>query len=389
MQIRADPETLGGDDAPLPFVAEPSRDSADRLARLRLIRSRRVGPTTYRRLMAEHGDAAAALEALPGLAAAAGVSGYAVCPGGVALAEMKAAKRCAAAMLCIGDPGYPSALAEITDAPPVLWAVGRPQLLARPAIALIGTRNASSLGARMARRLAAELGEAGFVVVSGLARGIDALAHDAALATGTVAVMAGGVDVPYPAENTDLAAKIGRDGCRLSEQPPGLQPQARHFPRRNRIVSGLAQAVVVVEAAARSGSLITARAALDQGREVMAIPGHPMDGRAGGCNMLIRDGATLVRGAEDVIDALAPRDTACRPPRPDVGAPAATPGHHGPDPGALAAAILDRLGPSPADENLLCRDLGTDAASLSRTLGELELAGRVERRPGGQVALSG
>jgi DNA processing protein len=199
---------------------------------------------------------------------------------------------------------YPEALARIPDAPPILWALGDTSCMARPMVAIVGTRNASALGARMARRLTRELGEAGFVVVSGLARGIDALAHEAALETGTIAVHAGGLDVLYPAENAGLADQIGKTGLRLSEMPFGLQPQGRHFPRRNRIVSGLAEAVIVVEAAARSGSLITARCALDQGREVMAVPGHPLDSRASGGNILLRDGATLVRGADDVIEAL-------------------------------------------------------------------------------------
>jgi DNA processing protein len=193
--------------------------------------------------------------------------------------------------------------------------MGDPALLARPMIALVGARNASSLGTRMARRLAEELGEAGYVVVSGLARGIDTAAHHASLATGTVAVMAGGVDIVYPVENAVLAQEIAETGLRLSEQPMHLEPQARHFPRRNRIISGLAKAVVVVEAAAKSGSLITARTALDQGRDVLAVPGHPFDARAGGCNMLIRDGAVLVRSAADVIEALAREAPRSRPRR--------------------------------------------------------------------------
>jgi DNA processing protein len=274
---------------PLDYTPPPAPDARERLLRLRLVRSRRVGPATYLRLMAEHGHAEAALAALPGIAQDAGVKDYAACPEAVAEAEVRAAKRLGARLLCLGDAAYPEALARITDAPPILWALGDMTLLERPTIAVVGTRNASALGARMARRLARDLGEAGYVVVSGLARGIDALAHEAALNTGTVAVHAGGLDVLYPAENADLAGRIGKTGLRLSEMPFGLQPQGRHFPRRNRIVSGLAEAVIVVEAAARSGSLITARCALDQGREVMAVPGHPLDSRASGGNILLRE----------------------------------------------------------------------------------------------------
>ncbi len=276
----------------------------DPVDRLRLIRSRRVGAVTFHRLVAEHGSVRAALAALPEVARAAGVEDYAPCPVEVARHEMAQARLAGARLIVPGDPFYPVALEGLPDAPPVLWAIGDVGLLKRPMVAVVGARNASSLGVRMARRLAAALGEAGQVVASGLARGIDAEAHAAALATGTVAVMAGGVDVIYPEENASLAARIAEGGCLLSEQPMGLQPQARHFPLRNRIIAGLARAVVVVEAAARSGSLITARDALDMGREVLAVPGHPFDARAAGCNMLIRDGAVLVRGADDVLEAI-------------------------------------------------------------------------------------
>jgi DNA processing protein len=267
--------------------------------------------------------------------------------------------------------------------------MGRTELLDRPAVALVGTRNASALGARMTRRLARDLGAAGFVVVSGLARGIDAIAHDAALETGTAAVQAGGLDVIYPAENAALAERIGKDGVRLSEMPFGLQPQGRHFPRRNRIVSGLAQAVIVVEAAARSGSLITARAALDQGREVMAVPGHPLDSRASGGNLLLRDGAVLVRGAEDVIEALGAPEAPNAAPKPQsepdrrpTAPPAPMPA------GGVEALILDRLGASPLDEDQLTRETGRSAREVAQALAVLEMAGRITRGPGGAVALA-
>ncbi len=376
-------------EAPVAFVPPPATSDDDRLLRLRLIRSRRVGPATYLRLLADHGSAAAALRALPEVAEAAGVKGYEACPGPVALAELRAAARVGARMICLGDTDYPAQLADISDAPPILWAMGQTALLQRPCVAIVGTRNASSLGARMVRKLTRDLGEAGYVVVSGLARGIDAMAHHAALETGTIAVLAGGVDVVYPSENAELAAKIADTGLRLSEQPLGLQPQARHFPRRNRIVSGLAQGVIVIEAAARSGSLITAKLAGEQGREVMAVPGHPMDSRASGANILLRDGATLVRGVEDVIDALGGQ-LSVRPSRqaPAATTPMPTPMPSGPSAaasGPLEGRILATLGPTAIAEDQLIRDLGTTPRDMARALAVLEMSGRIARAPGGMV----
>ena len=367
------------------------------LDRLRLIRSRRVGAVTYHRLVAEHGSAGAALAALPGVARAAGVEGYSVCPVEVTAHEMALARVAGAVMLVPDGPGYPALLAELPDAPPVLWARGDVTLLGRSMVAMVGARNASSLGLRMAKRLAVTLGEGGQVVVSGLARGIDAEAHLAALEAGTVAVMAGGVDVVYPEENAKLAALIAERGCLLSEQPMGLQPQARHFPQRNRIVAGLVRAAVVVEAAARSGSLITAKEALDLGREVMAVPGHPFDARASGCNMLIRDGAVLVRGAADVLAALGiaqvrtPSDAIdMRSPLAN-SVPSALPG---PVPVArslsqladLHSQILQRLGPSPIAEDQLIRDLALPASKVAPELVALELEGTITRQAGGLLS---
>jgi DNA processing protein len=374
-------------DPPLDYTPPPAPDARERLLRLRLVRSRRVGPATYLRLMAEHGHAEAALAALPGIAKDAGVEDYAPCPEPVAEAEFRAAKRHGATLLCLGDAAYPEALARVPDAPPILWALGDLSLLRRPSVAVVGTRNASALGARMTRRLARDLGEAGYVVVSGLARGIDALAHEAALETGTVAVQAGGLDVLYPTENAELAKRIGKAGLRLSEMPFGLQPQGRHFPRRNRIVSGLSKAVIVVEAAARSGSLITARAALDQGREVMAVPGHPLDSRASGGNILLRDGATLVRGAQDVLEALG------APAEPRRAAPAVSePAVRAPRPplpnGGVEALVLERLSVTPLDEDQLIRDTGQTPREIAQALAVLEMAGRITRSPGGRVALT-
>ncbi|MFN7222764.1 MAG: DNA-processing protein DprA [Paracoccaceae bacterium] len=359
---------------------------------LRLIRSRRVGPVTWYRLMAEHGSAAAALSVLPDLARAAGVENYAVCPVEVARHELVQGRVAGARMIVWGSAEYPVALMDLPDAPPILWVKGDAALLQRPMIAMVGARNASSLGLRMARRLAEGVGQAGLVTVSGLARGVDAMVHEATLATGTVAVQAGGVDVTYPEENARLMAQIAEQGCLVSEQSMGLQPQARHFPLRNRIVSGLSRAVVVVEAAARSGSLITARTALDQGRDVLAVPGHPFDARASGCNMLLRDGATLVRGPADVLEAIGAEVVAF--PTPTADAVPEDPPLPGPAPArrpladisAVHSQILARLGPSPLAEDQLIRDLSLPPATVAQHLLTLELDGRVHRAPGGLLS---
>ncbi|MBO9465212.1 DNA-processing protein DprA [Tropicibacter sp. R15_0] len=379
---------------PLPPTTED-----DRVSWLRLLRSRRVGVATFWRLLSEHGTAQAALQALPEVARAAGVQKYDSCPEGVVLAEMKAARARGARLVCRGEAAYPTELAEIDDAPPLLWVIGDTAALSRPMIALVGARNASSLGLRMARSLSADLGQAGYQIVSGLARGIDTAAHLESLDTGTVAVMAGGVDVLYPSENTRLAEDIvAKGGALISEQPMGLQPMARHFPTRNRIVSGLARAVVVVEAAAKSGSLITARTALDQGREVLAVPGHPMDARASGCNILIRDGARLVRNGADVLETLPDIQTAAQPDLPgfeeepleDVVArlpQTPAPKRSLRDTAKLHLQILKQLGPSPVAEDQLIRDLGAPSGEVAPALTDLELEGRVQRKPGGFLTL--
>ncbi len=368
----------------------PPTTEEDRFAWLRLLRCRRVGISTFHRLMAEHGTAQNALMALPEVARAAGLDAYEICPPGVIEAELKAARAAKARLLCLGSAEYPRQLAELSDAPPMLWAVGDASLMHRPVLAVVGARNASSLGMRMARALARDLGEAGFVIASGLARGIDTAAHGASLQTGTIAVQAGGVDVMYPAENTSLAHDIGKNGLRLSEQPMGLAPMARHFPCRNRLISGLARAVIVVEAASRSGSLITAQDALDQGREVLAVPGHPFDARAGGCNALIRDGARLVRSADDVIEAIGAAPE--QPPLP--GLPEPEPATSTPpkdrrsrqDTITLHQQILSQLGPSPIAEDAIIRDLGLNAQIVSPALVDLELDGQVQRHSGGLLS---
>ena len=372
---------------PLPPTMED-----ESFARLRLLRSRRVGVATYERLLTEHGTAQNALAALPEVARAAGVSGYEICPEGVVHAELRAAKAAGARLIMHGRTPYPALLNEIEDAPPFLWAIGNTELLARPMVSLVGARNASSLGTRMAKGLAHDLGMAGYVVVSGLARGVDAAAHLAALPTGTIAVQAGGVEVMYPAENTNLAQSIGRDGLRISEQPMGLQPMARHFPSRNRIISGLSQATIVVEAAARSGSLITARDALDQGRDILVVPGHPLDARAAGCNMLIRDGATLVRHAADVIEVLGmvEADQTASPELPlATPRPSEKPKRSLRETAALHLQILSRLGPSPLAEDQLIRDLQAAPAAVAPALVDLELDGQIVRQPGGLLSKAG
>lgn len=355
--------------------------AAGRADWLRLARSRRVGPVTFIRLLREHGSAAGALDRLPALAAESGVRDYRVASRAEADAEIAAGEAAGARLILLGEAGYPPALALIDDAPPVLWTLGDPAHAARPVVALVGARNASALGKRMASGLARDLGAAGFVVASGLARGIDAAAHRAALHTGTIAAHAGGIDVVYPTENAGLAAEMAVHGLRLSEMPPGHAPRAQDFPRRNRIVSGLALGVVVVEGALRSGSLITARNAAEQGREVMAVPGSPLDARAGGCNVLIRDGATLVRNAEDVAEALAPliarRAVVPRPEAPQEPPRSAD----------LPSRLLALLGPSPVEEDSLIRELVQPAATVAAALLELEMQGRILRHPGGKVSL--
>jgi DNA processing protein len=355
--------------------------------------------------MRQHGAADAALDALPDVAAGAGLSSYSVCPEGVAIAEWRAGRRAGARALFLGAPDYPPILATLPDPPPMLWALGDSQIARRPAVALVGARNASSMGLRMARLLATDLGAQGWVIASGMARGIDAQAHSAALATGTIAVLAGGVDTPYPAENTPLYHQILDTGLVVSERPPGFRAQARDFPRRNRLVSGIARGVIVVEAAIRSGSLITARNALDQGREVLAVPGHPLDPRSAGGNMLIRDGAILIRTGDDVAEALGPLPalappTASAPPP----APAPTPVHQmqrqhsvpGPattdDRGADAQRIRDRvmntLGGAPLSRDQLARDLDLPPARIEDALVLLEIDGRITRGPGGLITLA-
>jgi len=358
--------------------------NADALARLRLIRSERVGPVSFRQLLLRFGSAEAALEALPNLARRAGGPTLRIATEGEARAEMAAVETLGARLIFLGLAPYPTRLAEIEDAPPVLTALGQLTQLDRPGVAIIGARNASAAGAKFARTLAHDLADAGCAVVSGMARGIDAAAHRGALPH-TIAAVAGGADVAYPPELAELQAQVGEGGLILAEQPIGVQPQARHFPRRNRIISGLSLGVVVVEAALQSGSLITARFAGEQGREVMAVPGSPLDPRALGGNGLIREGATLIQCAADVLEAVRP--FAARPARVLAGvAEAAT--DYDPSPRDLDR-IVALLGPTPVGIDELARQSGVAAGVLGVILTDLELGGRLERHAGGRVALGG
>ena len=363
--------------------------ASERLDWLRLIRSENVGPRTFVRLLERFGTAARALAELPGLAKRGGrAKPISVCGLDAARREMDAALGLGCAVLAACEPGYPRLLAAIDDAPPVLYARGNPSLLGKPMIAMVGARNASVNGRALTRRLAADLGRAGLVVASGLARGIDTAAHEGALATGTVAAMAGGLDVVYPPENQRLYDDLLAMGCAVSEMAPGTQPQASHFPRRNRIVSGMAVGVVVVEANLKSGSLITARLAAEQGREVFAVPGHPMDPRAQGPNDLIRHGATLVESAADITAVVF--DLLRRPLAEDRRGGFDAPPMAPPDEAALARArilVMESLGPMPVAVDLIIRECQLSASMVSMVLLELELAGRLERHPGHQVAL--
>jgi DNA processing protein len=357
----------------------------DAIARLRLIRSDNIGPVTYSQLLRRFGSAGAALAAIPELAARGGGRPPRLASAAVAEAEIEAVRCLGAIHLFLGDEHYPLLLAEIEGAPPVLIVKGDLALASRGCIAMVGARNASAAACRFARQLAAQLGAAGQVIVSGLARGIDTAAHDGALDTGTIAVIAGGIDIFYPPENEARQRAIGERGLIVAEQPPGIEPKARHFPYRNRIIAGLARGTVVVEAAPRSGSLITARHAADYGRDVMAVPGSPLDPRAQGCNLLIREGATLVQSAEDVLEAVTPNAAGVREP----GSPfsgEALDGDVG-DGGRQAVVAMLNATPVPVDE--LIRQADLPAATVHVILLELELAGRLERHAAGKVSLVG
>ena len=368
--------------APLPVSV---LDEDERLACLRLIRSAHVGPVTFRELINHFGGAKEALAALPAFARRASGRAIRICPQEVAEAELTAARKVGAAPVFTIEPGYPAALAQVDAPPPMLYVKGRRELLNRPAIAIVGSRNASAAGLKLARTFAGELASAGLVVVSGLARGIDASAHEASLAHGTVAVLAGGADIVYPPEHTALQARIGEGGCLVTEQPPGFVPRGKDFPRRNRLISGISRGVVVIEAARRSGTLVTARFAGEQGREVFAVPGHPLDPRAEGTNQLLKSGATFVTQPQDVLEALAPQlaggvaaltepATAFLAPDETADAlPAREPGE------AERAQVLSLLGPHPIDIDEVVRATALSVREVRILLMELDLAGEIVR----------
>ncbi len=361
----------------------------ERIDRVRLIRAENVGPVTFARLMERFGTATAALTALPDLARRGGRTAPLRVPSRAEVEKEGAAlERRGGRWLFKGEADYPRALAALDDAPPVLALLGFPALLARPCVGIVGARNASIAGRKMAEKLARDLSEAGFTIVSGMARGIDTAAHQGSVAGGTVAVVAGGVDIIYPPENEGLYNDLAQRGAILAESPLGTEPQARHFPRRNRLISGLSLGVVVVEAALKSGSLITARFAAEQGRDVFAVPGSPMDPRAQGCNRLIKDGAALVEGAEDIIThlAAAARGPLSEPP----GGHFRSPFPAVEDEAELAKArhlVGECLSPTPVLIDEVVRGCQLSAGVVMTVLLELELAGRLQRHPGGQVSL--
>ncbi|MFO1171792.1 MAG: DNA-processing protein DprA [Hyphomicrobiaceae bacterium] len=372
---------------PLP-VPDPRRPLSDRqrLAWLRLIRSENVGPVTFREIVNHFGGAEEALEALPELSRRGGRGRpIRICPKADAEAELARAGKVKATAVAIDEAGYPPLLAATEAPPPILYIKGRPELAAQTAIAIVGARDASAAGRKLAQMIATGLGSAGLVVASGLARGIDTAAHEAALATGTVAVVAGGIDIVYPPENEGLTRRIETDGLVIAENPPGFTPRGQDFPRRNRIISGLSMGVLVVEAAKRSGSHITARFALEQGREVFAVPGHPLDPRAAGTNHLLKQGATLVTETADLIAVIEPM--LARPiALPRQAAPPKTPGLTEVA-GSDRARVVEALGPAPVGVDDVVRMTGLDARAVRVVLIELDLAGRLERHGGQRVSL--
>lgn len=379
-------------------MAESGSDCAtlpkeERLAWLRLARSENVGPVTFTKLLARFGTASRALEQLPQLSRNGGSSRTPrICTYEKAARELEAADRLGCRMICRCEPQYPAALRAADGAPPVLTVKGSDTALAKPFVAIVGSRNASAVGTRIARTLSADVGRSDYGIVSGLARGIDAAAHEAAIETGTIAVMAGGLDRPYPPQNIALLEDIcaSESGAAVSEMPLGWEPRARDFPRRNRIIAGIALGLVVVEAAKKSGSLISARLAGELGRLVFAVPGSPLDPRARGTNDLIKDGAILTTTAEDVLTALAPMS----------GKPARSQGELFPvevqeiatedraDPTtAERSQVTEALGPAPVAIDEIVRHTGLLPAQIYVVLLELDLAGRLARHPGGLVSL--
>ena len=367
-------------------------DDETRLDWLQLAKSENVGPATFRRLINRFGGARAALEALPDLSRAGGLRrSVRIYPRPSAERDMDNLLRLGAQSIALGEEAYPTLLTHVDSAPPLICAKGRVELLKEHCIGMVGARNASAVGRKFAHGLAADMGKSGYVIASGLARGIDTAAHQASLATGTIGVLAGGIDVVYPPENADLQAAISENGVLLSEMMPGTRPKAEFFPRRNRIISGVSLGVVVVEAALRSGSLITARMAAEQGREVFAVPGSPLDPRAGGTNKLIKDGATLVANVRDILSIVEslPGNLAIQynqmdqPESEDFDTQIQ-------DEIAIddRQAITDLISPTPVEVDELIRQSRLPPQVVLAVLLELELAGRVERHAGQRVSLA-
>ena len=354
----------------------------DLVDRLRLLRTPGVGPVTFRQLFIRFGTAAAALAALPDLARRGGGKAPAVRSRDEAEREITRVERLGARFLVLGQGLYPQLLAELADAPPVIIAKGNLNLLDKQCVAIVGARNASAAACRFARALAYDLGQRDNVIVSGLARGIDTAAHDGSLETGTVGIIAGGIDVFYPPENEGRQRALYEHGLVIAEMPPGTEPRARHFPYRNRIIAGMSAGTVVVEAAPRSGSLITARLAAEAGREVMAVPGSPLDPRAQGCNQLIRDGATLVQNAVDVMEAIGSISASVR----SAPSPYRPPVEEFHDDDALGL-VEGLLGPSPVPVDEIIRLSGVSSGAVQMALLELDLAGRLDRHAGNRVGL--
>ncbi|MEO1921904.1 MAG: DNA-processing protein DprA [Sphingomonadaceae bacterium] len=358
-----------------------TRDEA--FARIRLLRSPNVGPVGYRQLLQRFGTAARAIEGLPDLAQRGGRR-ITPTPVGKVEGEIAALKKAGARYLFHDQPDYPPLLAELDSAPPILTYRGDPALAAKPCVAMVGARNASAAAVKLARDFAAKLATEGWTVVSGLARGIDGASHEGAMPS-TIGVIASGIDIAYPPQHAELQERIANEGLLIAEQPPGTEPRGRHFPSRNRIIAGLAAGTLVVEAAPKSGSLITARLAGEAGREVMAIPGSPLDARSHGCNQLIREGGVLVQSADEVIELLSGFDGNPRSTFREASAPMWEPVEDLSE--AEPAELADWLTTAPVAVDELIRQSGEDAAAVQLALLELELAGRLERHAGGRVSL--
>ena len=353
---------------------------------LRLIQSPNIGPVSYRQLIARFGNARAALEALPDLVRRGGGAPTLLASEAAIARELKFVHDFGARHIFIGDADYPALLSHLDNAPPVMCVKGNLGLLSRPAVAVVGARNASAGACKFARQLAYDLGQMDLSIVSGLARGIDTAAHAGSIGSGTVGVIAGGIDIAYPPENRALQDAIAGRGLLIAEQPPGTEPRARHFPYRNRIIAGASNGTVVIEAAPKSGSLITARLAAEAGREVMAIPGSPLDPRSRGCNQLIREGAVLVQNATEIAELVAPLD-------PRMFAPVATfvspiMSLSNDRSSVERSAVMDLMGMTYVSVDELVRQSGSSQATVQMVLLEIELAGKLERGAGGKVRLA-